>query len=72
MDLLIVLKASIAGASAASLIAMAFLSMTPVTWFIGFTGVALTWLFGEGVVKTAFNTMKNGIMASRNAEEKKP
>ena len=70
MDILIALKASIAGASASALIVMAFLAMTPATWFIAFTGISLTWLFGEGVVKNAFSTMKAG-MASRNTTEEK-
>ncbi len=68
IDILVALKASIAGASAASLIAMAFLAITPATWFIAFTGISLTWLFGEGVVKSAVNLMKAGI----TSKEKTP
>ena len=66
MDILVTLKALIAGASAASLIAMAFMAITPATWFIAFTGVSLTWLFGEGIVKSAVNLMKAGIVSKEN------
>jgi hypothetical protein len=50
MDILVTLKALIAGASAASLIAMAFMAITPATWFIAFTGVSLTWLYQRKIM----------------------
>lgn len=60
MDFLIAVKSVVATASAASLIAMAFLAITPAIWFIAFTGLSLTWLFGEGAVKNTVSYIKNG------------
>ena len=56
-----IVKTVVAGLSAISLIAMAFLLITPAAWFLAFTGITLTWLFGEGVVKTAFTAYKDGL-----------
>jgi len=61
MDLSLV-KTIIAAWCAASLIVMAFIAMTPATWFLSFCAVPLAWLFGESIVKTGIKMIKGKPM----------
>jgi hypothetical protein len=70
MSFIIFVKLMISSASAASLIAMAFLSITPSLWFLTFAVGTLVWLFGEGIAKGAVNIVK-GNNVDGTVNEKK-
>ena len=66
MDITVAIKTVIGVACSASLIAMAFLSMTPAVWFLTFCSIPIAWLFGEGIVKAGVKLVRGKPLDSND------